>query len=294
LTGPGTALPMNDCYRDVSETGSPAHGRNPITEAISWVRCTSECRTQLAARRRPTPHPMWGGKALPPRPLIRGPRLPPPAHPAALATLPYSPLPRAGEVGSRSDPGEGARPQRPNPVVAATRPVPDCCIAHTLGAPDPRAHSHTTDPRVVAHFAKTPPRRSGREEPAPAGGSLRNFAKTTSAATGARPSPGRVPSAPSPAGGACPGGRVVAQFREKHPRPCDRRLLATASPKSATRPCGTAPRPTRTSAGAGAPRAVAKEAPRAGETPPHSSPAAAAARDAGVSISSGATGPVYV
>jgi hypothetical protein len=44
------------------------------------------------------------------------------------------------------------------------------------------------------------------------------------------------------------------------------------------------------------PRPVAKEPTRRGQrsNPPHSSPAAAAARDAGVSISSGATGPVYV
>jgi hypothetical protein len=157
LTGPGTALPMNDCYRDVSETGSPAHGRNPITEAISWVRCTSECRTQLAARRRPTPASNVGRKSLAPGPLIRGPRLPPPAHPAALATLPYSPLPRAGEVGSRSDPGECARPQRPNPVAAATRPVRDCCIATPPG--------HLTQGHTLSQ---------------PTRGALRNFAKITS------------------------------------------------------------------------------------------------------------------
>ena len=108
--------------------------------------------------------------------------------------------------------------------------------------------------RVVARFAKTHPSR----------GSLRNFAKTTSAATCACPSPGRAPAraepggrvvaqfrknhvrrdlcpsfrrvvpspVPNPARGACPAGaRVVAQFREKHPRPCNRRLLAAASPQ---------------------------------------------------------------
>jgi len=87
--------------------------------------------------------------------------------------------------------------------------------------------------RVVAQFRKSTscrdlrpsfpgscprPRRTRREEPAPAGGSLRNFAN---------PNPPRpvpvfprvVPQpAPSPAGRACPGGRVVAQFRKNHVR----------------------------------------------------------------------------
>ncbi len=83
---------------------------------------------------------------------------------STLATLPYSPFPRAGlgreertKVGSRSDPGECARPQRPNPVVAATRPVRDYCIATPPG--------HLTQGHTLSQ---------------PTRGSLRNFAKITS------------------------------------------------------------------------------------------------------------------
>jgi hypothetical protein len=108
---------------------------------------------------------------------------------------------------------------------------------------------------------------------------------------------------------------VVAQFREKHPRPCNRRLLATAAPSRPLPPVGlhhgrrgNPPVPVlramRHSALAcpPAPRTMTLRAaraqlqmspPGAGENrPPHSSPAAAAARDAGVLICSGATGPV--
>jgi hypothetical protein len=297
------------------------------------------------------------------------------------------------------------RPQRPNPVVVATRPVPACCTARTFGAPHPR---------VVAHFAKTRPCRTRREEPAPAeagvvarfrknqahrelcpsfrwqgrcaisqkpspprpvpvlplGGSLRDFAKTTDAATCAHPYPGRALARAEPDERSLPrrGPGLLRNFAKKHPRrlqpaptrhsqPPSRPLApvglhhgrrgnppvpALRAKRHSALPCSDSEQPEsepqipqtadavappgrhqpaarsddrRSSAFIGgknpclprqttAPPPMARRPARAQprrtqpqprrRSAPHSSPAAAAARDAGVSISSGATGPVYV
>jgi hypothetical protein len=148
-----------------------------------------------------------------------------------LATVPYSPLLRAGEVGSRSDPGECARPQRPNPVVAATRPVRNCCIATPSGhliqgtlsrnRPEGRCaisqRSRPPDPR---------PSSSGCGAPARSGPSTRRLPRREGHCAisqnhvphDLRPSfPEAVtwaahPARASPPAGACPGGGSLRNF----------------------------------------------------------------------------------
>jgi hypothetical protein len=85
---------------------------------------------------------------------------------------------------------------------------------HTPGAPDSRAHSLATDPRVVAQFRKdhVPPTR-------------------------APPPPGAAhPLGAGPALGACPCGRVIARFRKTTSATTCARRSPRRSPGRRTRP----------------------------------------------------------
>ncbi len=275
-------------------------------------------------------------------------------------------VPRPGPSPARGSLRDFANPRPPRPLAVLPRvvasPVPSPARAEPGG-------------RVVAQFRKSHirsdlwpsfpgslprPCRARREEPAPAGGLLRNFAKSTRAPAIGAYSPHPAPkSATRPCGTApCQATRKTGpgatsktgppRLRGRCALGCWRRFVqvvhsqpvpALRAKRHSALPCsdrssrhrnrkdrkrqmpwrhraGTSPPPARmigvhrrqesllasanrrppangTSPG---PRTAAEDpAPAETTVPaPHSSPAAAAARDAGVSISSGATGPVYV
>jgi hypothetical protein len=64
------AIVVNDVGRPAG-IGSPTHSRKPMIGAVSWTRCTSECRPQLTARRRPIVASKVEQNSLAPGPLIR-------------------------------------------------------------------------------------------------------------------------------------------------------------------------------------------------------------------------------
>jgi hypothetical protein len=119
-----------------------------------------------AASRGTTPsHPRiqgGGGRALPPGPLTLGSlRIsqyacpPPPRSPCRRVHLSRSSQERSRREATRV---RVAPPQRPDSAVAATTPVPDCCIAHTLShLTQGHASEHSTEGRCAFSRKPRPP-----------------------------------------------------------------------------------------------------------------------------------------